>query len=136
MQSMAICRRRTGVQTKRPVRRRGEAGLALGKVPQPILPLAPGLGARELEVLLEVPRLRAGELIVESRHWRRQPRREQPEALARARLDQRAREEQIELAARIGGADSPAQARGIAAGPLAVERHPERGHELLHLLEV
>ena len=80
--------------------------------------------------------LRARELRVETGHLGRQSRREQPEALAGAGLDQRAGEQKIELAPRVRGAQLRAQARRIASGPLPLERHLERDHEPLHLLEV
>src|SRR6185312_7883668 len=91
---------------------------------------------REIQVLLEVSRLGLCELRIEAANLRRQPRREQPKALAGARLDQRTREEEIQLASRVRRAQQRSQPRGVSPRPLALEGNLERRHELLDLLEV
>src|SRR6185437_4745567 len=128
--------RRTGVKAQLRIRCRGESRLVPGELPQSVLPLRRRRRLRQLEILLEVPRLGARELRVEPAHLGRQARREQCKTLARARLDQRAREQQVELAPRVRRAQLRAQARSIAPRLLALERHLERDHELLHLLEM
>src|SRR5450631_1744664 len=106
-----------------PIGSAGEFGLAVRKLTQALIQL---LDARRLgcplcqaEVQLEVARLGALEVRVEHRESLGQTRRKQPEALARARLDERAREQQIDLAPGLRSAQQRTQAAAVAAGTLA-----------------
>src|SRR5215469_9490955 len=105
--------RRARVEAQLRIRRGGEPRFVPGELVQPLLPLRRRL-LREIEVLLEVPRLGVGELGVKAADLRRQPRREQPKALAGTGLDQRAREQEIELASGVRRAQRCTQAPGVA----------------------
>jgi hypothetical protein len=80
----------------------GEFGLTLRKLTQTLIQLPDARRARyplrKAEVQLEVARLAALKIRVEPRQSLRQAHRKQSEALTRARLDERARDQQIDFA--------------------------------------
>ena len=81
-------------------------------------------------------RFGALELFVQIAHLNRQTFREQPEALAGARLDQRVHDHEIELALGLMRAHQLAQLARVASGLHALIRHVELLHEALDLFEM